>query len=77
MRPSSATSRLIVAWVARKPRSRRAAASSCWVRIGALLEEVPDRPLAELLHHLHGGPALSASRTKAKMSDGEARPGRR
>ena len=32
--PSSATSRLIVAWVVRKPRSRRAAASSCWVRIG-------------------------------------------
>ena len=34
IRPSSATSRLIVAWVVRKPRSRRAAASSCWVRIG-------------------------------------------
>ena len=31
MRPSSATSRLTVAWVARKPRSRSAAASSCWV----------------------------------------------
>ena len=34
IRPSSATSRLIVAWVVRKPRSRSAAASSCWVRIG-------------------------------------------
>src|SRR5438034_1805599 len=33
MRPRSATSRLTVAWVARKPRSRSAAASSCWVRI--------------------------------------------
>src|SRR6476646_3631897 len=34
IRPSSATSREIVAWVVLKPRSRRAAASSCWVRIG-------------------------------------------
>src|SRR6478736_2789582 len=34
IRPSSATSREMVAWVVRKPRSRRAAASSCWVRIG-------------------------------------------
>ena len=71
MSPSSATSRLIVACVVRKPRSRSAAASACWVRIGALVDEVADRSLAELLHHLHGS---APQRRSQKTSTTAASP---
>ena len=65
-RPSSATSRLIVAWVVRKPRSRSAAASSCWVRIGRWSTRSRICSLAELLHHLHGRRVSARARRSAR-----------
>ena len=70
-RPSSATSRDIVAWVVRKPRSRSADASSCCVRIGRGHDDVADRPMAELLHHLH---RPRVARRSARSSRRSAEP---
>ena len=66
-----------VAWVARKPRSRSAAASSCWVRIGRCSSRSRIGLLAQLLHDLHVSHPLAAQQDDGDHDAANTERGRR